>query len=708
MASFAVRPRNAAGPPGRWSRRGFLRLAAGTLAAAGGGALTACGRHVAAVAPQATNAKEVLVWAPWRVGWGASWDAVFYDATAPFREAHPGVDIRIDIGGSSSSNDGALIPQIIAGTAPDVFSGFGPTKMIEGGYTLDLAPFIRSQNLDTSIFDQGEYVKFVRDGVWALPAELSTSAVAVNLGMLDGLGLPYPDPQWTYAEAETLWRGAAAKGATAAKSRVGFVFWGQKATWLPGDFYLRGWGASAAAANFSDRCGLDSPAALEFAQWWYPLATEGVIAWNGAAPPWPQNVACGFAGSWQLPAFAEQRSIKWAFWPQPAWPTGTTAYAGNDYYAVSSTTKHAEMAAAFLFWLTTDERWQRALMELQLVVPPSRKLWAEWEATVKAIAPPLATKNLGAFTEAALQDRAFNHPAFAYDSDSAYGVIGPYTAKIAAGTLSPVLGMRQAADAVNKFEAAAASAASAQAGVQALLQKASGTAAVTFPAPSPTGLGVPASKPLPGYITSQGGVWKLVGDGADVWGASDNCTFAAIPWTSSQGTFTCRITSIANIDCPHLSQWAKVGLMARGNLSDDAPMVLICASGGNGVFTDERSIPGQTPVQQQGTATTRTGLIAAQYLTAPKTAKVSNFLLKPVWLQLRRQGAQWTPYSSLDGKAWAAAGSPLTAAMAGCYVGIFCLSHNSSFGGKGRILATFDNLSFQPTVPVQLGTPGAP
>jgi hypothetical protein len=46
--------------------------------------------------------------------------------------------------------------------------------------------------------------------------------------------------------------------------------------------------------------------------------------------------------------------------------------------------------------------------------------------------------------------------------------------------------------------------------------------------------------------------------------------------------------------------------------------------------------------------------------------------------------------------------------MAGCWVGIFCLSHNGSFNGKGRIVATFDQLSFTPSVEVQLGSPGAP
>ena len=464
----------------RWTRRTALRLgAAGALAAAGGWALVGCSQGTASTGasagPTATKPKTVLVWAPWRVGWGKGWDSVFYAATEPFRNAHPGVDIRIDIGGSNGSNDGGLMGAIIAGAAPDVYSGYGPTKMIEGGYNLNLAPYLKTQNVDTSVFDQGEYVKFVRnDGVWALPAELSTSAVAVNLSMLDEIGLTYPDKEWDYQAAEKLWRGIARPSTTPANRRVGFVYWGQKAQWEPGDFFLRGWGASAASANFSDKSGLDSPEALAFAQWWFPLCQQGLIAWNGSAPSWPKQVGCGFAGSWQLPTFAQQTSVKWDFWPQPKWPTGTSAYAGNDYYAVSSTTKQPEMAAAFIIWLTTNVEWQRSMMQLQLVIPPNSKLWSEWVQIVKAVAPPLQTKNLEAFTVAALQGRAFNHPAFAYASDQAYKLISPFTTAMASGKMDPVAGYKQAADAINRFEAG-----------QALTVAAAGTMAKRFPATGP-------------------------------------------------------------------------------------------------------------------------------------------------------------------------------------------------------------------------------
>ncbi len=694
--------------PGVPRRRALAAAGVTILAPA---ALAACGPAAGLARPTAAKPRTTLVWQPWRVGWASSWTGVFQQALAPFLKAHPGVDIVIDVGDGPVSNDAAVLAAILAGAGPDVYSGFAPAKMIEAKVNLDLAPYLRRFNVDTHTFDAGQFAKFTTNGgVYALPAELSTSAVVLNLSLLDQLGIPYPAGDWDYREAASLWRRTTKASNTASGRRVGFTFWGQKAAWLPGDFYWRGWGASVAQGGYTTKCALDSHEATAFAQWWYPLMHAGVVSWLGAAPPWPQQVACGFAGSWSLPMYAQQTSVKYDFWPQPRWPTGTTAYAGNDYYAVSRTTHQPELAASFAIWLATSKDWADSLTRMQLVLPPTRGSWEQWQAVVRAVAPPLAHKNLGAFTVAAMADRAFNHPAFAYLSDAAYGRIAPYTTRMAMRQISVPLGLQEATRAVDTFEIAAQSTTLQTARVQAELKRAAAsTHAVTFqPAPR-AGLGVPASVPPKGSITHHATQWTMIGDGGDVWATSDNCTYACIPWTSSDGSFVARVAAIRNVDCPHLSQWSKVGLMARGDLSDDAAMVLVCASGDHGVFVDSRQVPG-TSASQQGplSPAPKTGLIGAQYLTKPNTAKHHNYLLRPVWLRLVRAADSWQPASSFDGKTWTKAGAALRPGMAGCWVGIFCASHNSSFGGKGRIAATFDRLSFTPSTQVQLGTPGKP
>ena len=689
------------------SRRRALTIGAAGLALAAwtDGAVLAPAK--AATLPAFGKGKVVLDWQPWRVGWSNGWDGIFYDATAPFRAANPGVDVRVDVSTGPWSNDSGVAASIVAGSGPDVYSGFAPTNMIDAGYNLDLAPYLKQYNVDTSLFDAGQFGIYVKNGgVFALPAELSINAVPVNLTVVDALGLSEPGSDWTYQEAESLWRSVTQHGS---KPRIGHSVWGP-----PSEYMWQGWGASMAAGYWSDRCALDSAQASAFGEWFFPLVTAGVITTAGVTQPssfLSGQVVCPTWGSWMLPMAATAlQAVKWRFYPYPQWPKGSSSRTGQDYYAVSVNTKHPAEAAAFAIWLTTSKAWQESLIRLQLVIPPQKVYWADWARLVEALAPPLRGKNVQAFTAPALDNRGFSTPPFAYYSSSAYGLIGNYLGAIAAQKVSPPLGLHQASSAVNAFESQMANAAHTANKTLAELKHASQSAtAVTFTMPSKAGVGIPSSNPPKGYITSQAGTWTMIGDGADVWSASDNCTFAALPWTSSAGSFTCRVVSIANLDCPHLSQWAKIGLMARGDLSDDAPMVLICASGANGVFTDVRPTAGPTPNQQGPVSPPpQSGLIAAKYLTWPNTQKHANYLLKPVWLRLSRKAATWSAYSSLDGTHWTAAGTAMTADMAGCWVGIFCLSHNGSFNGKGRIRATFDTLSFAPSLDVQLGTPGTP
>lgn len=205
-------------------------------------------------------------------------------------------------------------------------------------------------------------------------------------------------------------------------------------------------------SEYGTTCGRATPAALRFANGWFPLVEQGAVVWSGAAPRWPTNVVSNFAGRWQLPAYAALGSVQWSFWPQPAWPTGTPAYAGRHFYAVPRTSRHPQHAAAFAVWLTTDTAWQHSLMALQLVVPPSSRLWGAWVETVPAIAPPLKGKTVQAFMTAAQLGRAFDDPQFGYDSAAAYALIARSVPQIATGKRDPTAAMTQAAQAVNALE----------------------------------------------------------------------------------------------------------------------------------------------------------------------------------------------------------------------------------------------------------------
>jgi ABC-type glycerol-3-phosphate transport system substrate-binding protein len=692
-----------AGGDGKVSRRQVLRTA--LMAAAGataGWALAACGP---AAKPAATKPKILLVWEPWRVNWGAGWDQIFYTYTEPFRKLYPGVDIKVSAP-TSTDNDTLVQTEILGGSGPDVFSGFFPSLLLESNLTLDLKPYITEQQIDLSVFDAGQLAHFVTpNGIYGLPAELSTTAVLVNLGVLDNLGYARPSTTWTTAEAAKLWR------QVTTPSRNGHAAWMSIASGLPGEYMWRSFGASIAEHNFSMHSALDSSAALDFANWFYPQVDAGIIALGtNMSNVYSGALVTATVGSWQLPQLATNMTgINWALYPAPSGPSGSTSYAGRDYYAVNVRTQHPKEAAAFLLWLTTSKEWLTTLIKLQLVIPPTRPYWSTWVATVQNVAPPLLNKNLEAFVSAAMNGKAYSHPDFQYQSDNAYALIGEYTQNIVNQTMSPQEALSQAVTRVYAFEKAVAAQGVLLQGVSKLLQQASASKTpITFPAPTPTGIGVPSSQPPSGYITHKGTTWTLVGDGSDVWGTSDNCTFACMPATISQARYTCRVTSLANIDCPHLSQWSKAGLMVRMDLSDDTTMMDIVVSGGNGVFIDTRDAPGASAAQQSSSPTATTGLVGASALTKPENPKTphQNRLLHPIWLRLERKDATWTAFTSSDGTTWTQAGSPMTLEMAGAYIGLCCTSHNDSFSGNGRIQATFDNVQFTPTLPVQLGSPG--
>ena len=115
---------------------------------------------------------------------------------------------------------------------------------------------------------------------------------------------------------------------------------------------------------------------------------------------------------------------------------------------------------------------------------------------------------------------------------------------------------------------------------------------------------------------------------------------------------------------------AQIGLMARGDLSDNAAFVMVDIDGSNGLHVDDQPVPGITQDHQRG--------LGGTAIFSSSTKPVANWLLKPIRLRLARQDSVWTAYTSLDGISWQA-GKPVQGIqMAGCWVGLFVNNKNSS------------------------------
>jgi len=246
----------------------------------------------------------------------------------------------------------------------------------------------------------------------------------------------------------------------------------------------------------------------------------------------------------------------------------------------------------------------------------------------------------------------------------------------------------------------------------------SATLSGSFAAPSRTGAGVAPSSAA-GLVTTSASSVTLVGDGGDMQSASDNLVFAGAACQSASTTLVARLTSFSNLNCPYLYPWARVGLIARGDLSSLAPMVAIALTAANGLEVLYRTGADASTFGHYGTGTntfTTAQATTVNGLPATNVTGTGNVLDRPIWLKLQRNGSLWTPSYSLDGVSYTTipggpAGTGVTVSMNGCWVGLFANAVNVVFankkelGGavKGQIQAVFQQPNFPTTTEAQVG-----
>jgi multiple sugar transport system substrate-binding protein len=667
-----------------------------------------------AAAPGLRHGKIVLQFRAWGYGSGAlgteqELDTFLYKYTAPWRATHPGVDIQIV---PNTGGPGQVIADILAGTAPDVFHSWHPGTIFAGNYTLNLTPYVQQYNADLSVFNQAQLSRFqLPDGLHALPYYLGTLALAVNEGYLDQKGLSYPKPGWTWQDLEKLARAATTPSSDPSKAIYGTGFglagWDGPTGYLPPPAVLEGFGGAYVDPKNPARCYLDSPGSVQATEWVYSLVRAREL---GGGNNFPSSVIVS-ADSFFLPQAATGwRSFKWRYYDMPAFPTGPATSATSDLLAINAYTKYPDLAWDLAHWVAFEKTWQRSMIKLFLLSPALKELWEEWVRYVPIIAPPLADKNIQAFATLATGNRAFPKQGFAYVDEQANAIISNWAAKIWNNQVSVAEGLAEMTRQVNALEAAGKTLVANQNSVLRQIEAVKPSPTAQYAPPPVQGLGVPPSNGAP-YVVASRGVYTLLGDGWDIYETSDNCVFACMPTTASEGTWICRVVAFTNLTCqsggkPTMSVWAKAGLMARADLSDDAAMASPHVTGANQIEWEVRPIAGITPSSDAGLAPLVNGKPVT--LMKPLSAPQANYLIAPVWLKLTRYGTQWTPYASMDGVHWTQLAPPASAEMGGAWVGIFCTAHNGDFGNQGYVRVVIDQLNFTPTRFVQLGDTGVP
>jgi ABC-type glycerol-3-phosphate transport system substrate-binding protein len=689
------------------TRRALGRYAA---FAAGAAAMGGLRLPTALAAPTLSGGEiQILFQSNWQ---GSSWNTTaqklcqaFVDSTFNSMPQYRGIRAVVVPNGQGAA--GTIIGSALAAAPgiPDVVedccSDF-PTY-VSAGFLAPLNDQLKVDNINVyNLFIRGHLEALSEDGIiYALPSYDAPPTMYYRQDILDELGLGYPDPNWTYQDAEKIWR--ACTSVKAGSVRNGVTLY----TGVEMEYLLRGWGTSEMTPDRTV-CLLDDPKAIAAGEWLYDLILSGVAGYRtdsgGLFGAKPQAVFA-MSGGWSLlPAAVNLRGVKWNILPMPRWPSGySTTFDNIDFYGMYAGTKHPQAAWEFMRWITTQPDYTRFLMRVNLIGPALVSLWDEYEAIVKAAAPPLRDKDLFYIKEAALSGRAYPHLFFRYGFSQADNILNEWFGKIGAKQVSVAEGFTQAARQVNAWEQQALKYEQEQKALVRAIESTPVRPNSNYPAPSVTGIGVPPT-PTP-YIVERDGTFVLLGDGWDCWEASDNTTLACIPVTETEGEWSCRVVLISNLTCPHLSQWAKVGLMARADLSDDAPAAYVHVTGAHQIEWQARLQAGMTPSSQSG-LTPNPG--NAGTLTLPNTKPAANYLIKPVWLKLSRKGVTWTAWGSFDGVHWQQLGTPQIAQMGGCWVGIQACAHNGSFNNQGYIRAVIDHVSFQPTHFVQVGQTGVP
>lgn len=395
------------GRVGGASRRRFLRMAATAAAGVCGAGLWATAAQAAS--PVSGSQLVTLTFSPWW-GNGAPWDPTAQKLSQEtldngFNAQHAGV--RAEVIPSVEGAASGQIAATLAGTGfADVFSDccLDLPTLAAAGILVPLDPYLRRDNVDMGLWSPGRMAGLTFSGsIVGLPAYDGPEVVAYRQDLLDQFGLSYPNPDWTYLEAATVWRACA-------RQLKGQPLYGAALddTAMNLNCYLRGWGAATFNAGHT-HCLLNTSQAVAAGDWMFGLIADKVVAPNRMDVAGLSNTQAVFSvcGGWDLFGLATQLAdrFKWNILPMPTWPQGFSTMVNNDFYGIDRATKHVDAAWELLKWAMVEGAWQQFSIRTILSQPSLSTLWEEWETVVRAVAPVLRDKDIGYYREAAVNPR---------------------------------------------------------------------------------------------------------------------------------------------------------------------------------------------------------------------------------------------------------------------------------------------------------------
>jgi multiple sugar transport system substrate-binding protein len=397
----------------RISRREFLQIAGLTTAAV---SVAACQVELPPEPPSDQEAVR-LVYQDWRTDW---FPGLAQEMLAIFHEQHP--NIRVFYTPDPDNLEEAMLDEMEAGTAPDVFSGccaFFPA-WAQKGFALDLRPYVKAGLDEATIQDwsQAQYNYFFTSaGVqYALPKYNGGLALFYNKDLFDEVGVSYPDGSWDYD------RYRQAMQALTLQQDGKPVRWGSMVdvSWDRLQIHANGWGGHFVNPDDPQRCDISKQPSLDAMEWlrarmWddrvmaTALDVENMETREAFVS---QKIAMVEDGSWALKDILDKAPFRVGVAPFPVGPVRHATLSTTDGFAIYSGTQHPEQAWELLQFLVGPE-YGRAMARAQFLQPARASLIPDWTRYIQEEYPEKASGlDVAAFADGQIKGYAVTAEIF--------------------------------------------------------------------------------------------------------------------------------------------------------------------------------------------------------------------------------------------------------------------------------------------------------
>jgi multiple sugar transport system substrate-binding protein len=401
---------------GKLTRRDFLRL--GALAAGGTVLSAACGAPTAvaptAEAPMATEPvvqqptapeQVTLRWQDW-----SDWEPDLETFMNLAAEHLPNIKIEFE-----PLQDDVLaektLTMMIAGTAPDVMTAWGPILRMwdEKGQLLDLQPYVDrdySQTMQENfhpglwngMFNPATGVRF------AIPYYFNLVMLLYNKDAFDEAGVPYPTKDMDHTDyAEMLSKMTKKEGDKTVRWGGSVPAWSYDRSQL----HIQAFGGHFVNPDDLTECMLDRPEAQEALEWmrariWDDNTTIQRLQVEDTSEYglWPTGLVATLEGGMgALSFYANDTPFKWAMTHMPKGTARRATMGEGDGWNIWKGTKYPDQAWEFIKFLAGDDN-QNLMIELWGSIPNRRSLIPSWRDVTLQGLPMLADANLDAVVEA--------------------------------------------------------------------------------------------------------------------------------------------------------------------------------------------------------------------------------------------------------------------------------------------------------------------